>query len=312
MRSRENGWCIAVAYVFINWVLTLHLKVTEDNFIYHFIVWVSYQLLCINWLIRLISLKVSIRVLKLDSKTFCTMSIASRAVLIRDLYSPVRKIPKLLTIFYLFFQAFGLDFGFASALKRKYRLIVQRAILFLSILSIVVMSVYCAFRYDDIWCWFIVVKNNGFILVLITTRYKLCHLIHDINGICDMTTKQMKILNVITIVYTFLSYMIQITLKIVRCIYEKEPYCGKLNSMFYFIVYYGIALSLDVIVLTQIIITYYLKCGIEVIRVFLEKPNRKLKVYKKSYMAIADCYDKIRPLYDWMVSNLSRYSHFVC
>lgn len=196
----------------------------------------------------------------------------------------------------------GLDFGFTSVLKGKCRLIVQRTTLLVSIISIVLMSVYLAFLYHDIWCWINTIKNNGLILILITTKYKLYHLIYDIHGICDLTTKQIETLNIMTILYTIAMYTLKIIALTIRCIWEIEPYCGQFYSMFYYNVYFGIELTLHIIVVAQFIITYYLKCSLNLIKVLLKKPNRKLEVYEKSYTAIADCYDKIRPLYDWMVS----------
>lgn len=232
------------------------------------------------------------------------MPIELSFVLKRDTYFPKHKITKLLYVFFLFYHAVGFDFGFASAIKRKYRLIIQRTTRFLSIFSILVMLSYLAFFYDDVWCWFNTVKYNGFILVLIAAKYKLYHLIYDINNICALTTKQMNILNIITILFTVLMYLIKITVVIVRCYHDKEPYCGKFYSMFYYYIYLGIELSLDLIAVTRIVITYYLKCSLNQIKILLKKPNRRLDVYEKSYIAIADCYDKIRPLYDWLVSLL--------
>lgn len=228
----------------------------------------------------------------------------SSAVLKRDLYFPKRKIPKLLIAYYLVFQAVGYDFGFTSVLKRKSRLIVQRITLFVSILSFVGMLTNLAFLYDNIWWWFYAVKSNGFILVLITTRYKLYHLIYDINGICDLTKKQINILNIITLSYTVLMYTIKHSFNILMCISAKDLICGDFLSIFQSVMYFGITLCLDVIVMSQILITYYLKCSIKIIKILLKKPNRNLDTYETSYMAIAECYDKIRHLYDWMVNQL--------
>lgn len=174
----------------------------------------------------------------------------------------------------------------------------------MSISSIVVIFVCLAFLYRDIWCWFDTAKNNGFILILITIKYKIYHLIYDINAMCDLTNKQINILNIITILYTLITYTIKIFLIFARCMFEKQSYCEKFNSMFYYAVYIGIAITSDVIAVVQIIITYYLKCSLNVMKVLLKKPKRRLDFIVKSYMAIADCYDKIRPLYDWTVKLL--------
>lgn len=222
-------------------------------------------------------------------------------VLSRDVYFPKRKIPTLFIVFFLLFQAVGLDFGFASALERKYRIIVQRATRFVSILSFVVMLAYVVYAPNYVWHWVTAFKNNILILVLITMRYKPYHLIYDINQICALTTKQIRILNIIPILYTFLMYSFKIIFMTAKCIWWQESSCFRFHKVFYFFVFLGINLSLDVIVVTQIIITYYLKCSINITKVLLKRPNRKLDVFEKSYRAIANCYDKIRPFYDWMV-----------
>lgn len=230
------------------------------------------------------------------------MTVDPTVVIQNVTYFPKRKTPKILIVYYLLFQVVGFDFGFASVLKRKYRLYIQRTTNFISILIFIVMLVYLAFLYNDIWCWFNAFKYNSFILVLFTTRYKLYHLITDINGICCLTTKQTKILNIIPILYTILMNLIKITLLTLRCIGENEPYCKKFYSIYVFIIYMAIVCSLDITVVTQFILTYYFKCSVNIIQVLLKKPKRKLHVFEKSYLAVANCYDKIRPFFDWMVS----------
>lgn len=220
----------------------------------------------------------------------------------RDVLFPKRKIPKLFIVFFLFFQTVGLDFGFSSVLKKKYRFIVQRTTRFLSILMSVVMLMYLAFLYDDIWCWFTAVKYIGFIFILITTRYKLYHLVYDINGICNLTTKQIMILTIINILYMVLINLIRVALLTCRCIWETESYCRHFSSIFYFVVFVGIMLSLETITVVQVITTYYFKCGVNRIKILLKKRIRQLNAFEKSYTAIADCYDKIRPCFDWIVS----------
>lgn len=231
------------------------------------------------------------------------MQMEPRAVWTRNLNFSKRRIPALLTVFFLVYQAIGLDFGFASVLKRKCRLHVQRATRFVSTLSIGVMLTYLVFLYDEFWCWITAVKNIVLVSVLITMKYKPYHLIYDINGIIDaLTTKQMNVLNIVLILYTCLMYLILIILMTVKCMWEKETFCLKFYPTFYFFVFLEIYLSLDVIVVAQIIISYYLRCSVNAIKALLKRPNRKLDLFEKYYRSIADCYDKIRPFYDWMVS----------
>lgn len=230
------------------------------------------------------------------------MSVESSVVLKRLTYFPKRKISKILLVYYLLFHVVGFDFGFASALKRKYRFYIQKTTKFISILLFVVMLVYLACLYNDVWCWVSVFKYNGFILVLLITRYKLYHLINDINGICYLTSKQLQIINITAILYTVVIHLIKITLLTLRCIGENDAYCRKFYSIYVFIIYIGIAFSLDITVVTQIIITYYFKCSVHLIQVLLKKSKRKLDLFEKSYLAIVNCYDKIRPFFDWMVS----------
>lgn len=221
----------------------------------------------------------------------------------REIYYPKRKIPKIFIVYYLLFQVVGYDFGFAIALKRKYRLYIQSTTKYLSMLIFVVMLVYLTCLYNDIWCWIYVIKCNSFILILLTTRYKLFHLISDINGLCYLSNKQIKIIEIVAILYTILMNLIKIILLAVRCMGEEESYCRKFYSIYIFMIYVGITFSFDITVVTQIIITYYFKCSVNLIQVLLKEPKRKLDSFKKSYLVIANCYDKIRPLFDWMVSS---------
>lgn len=229
------------------------------------------------------------------------MFVESNVVFPRE-YFAKRRVSNFLIVFFLIYQAIGLDFGFASGLKRKYQLFVQRTSICVTILSFIIMIVYLTLLYDDIWCWLNSVRLNSLILILITTRYKLYHLIYDINMISTLTTKQATTLNILIILYTIFTYGIKIPLMTVRCILEKGAYCGKFKSIFHYSLIYGIVLSLDVIAIIKFIITYHFKCSVNLIKELLKKPNRKIEVFEKSYMALADCYDKIRPFYDWLVS----------
>lgn len=235
----------------------------------------------------------------------------TRAVLKRDVYFPKRKIPKLLIVYFSFFHAFGFDFGFTSILHKKYRLIVQRFTLSVSILITLAMIGYAVFHFDNIHYWFSTSRYIILNLVLITTKYKLYHLIYDINTICDVT-KEIKILNITITLYSLIMYSIKSILVTLDCIRSKECYIEEFEALYIFVIYFAILQSLDVIATTQIIIMLYLKCSINVIKALLKKPNRKLEVYEKSYMAIADCYDKIRPLYDWLVSTIYNISRNFC
>lgn len=128
-------------------------------------------------------------------------------------------------------------------------------------------------------------------------------MIYDLNGICDLTTKQQNISNVF-LVYTILIYVFKIFFMSKDCISRNEPYCQQFISIYFYFVTFVIRLGMDAMVTTQMIITYYLKCAVNKIKPLLVTPNRELKAFKKSYIAIADCYDKIRPFYDWVVSIL--------
>lgn len=226
----------------------------------------------------------------------------SNIFLQRNVRSPKKKISKLLLAFFFISQSVGFDFGFTLALRGKYRLIIQRIFIFVTFFNVVVSWIGIVFFNDNSGYWLNKIEFTAYALVFYTAKYKLYNLIYDINCICELTTKQIKILGIVTIVYVGLMYSTKSALIIVRCISGKEPQCETYLTMLHFVFYVVIVLSLDIIGVMQIVITYYFKYSVNIITVLLKKPQRKLDEFKKCYTAIADCYDKIKPVYNWVVS----------
>lgn len=213
-----------------------------------------------------------------------------------------KKIPKTLLFFFVLSQMVGFDFGFAMALKRKHRLIIQRISIFATMFYVVMSWVGIVFLHDDLGYWLNGTEFTAYAVVLAAAKYKLYNLIYDINWICEFTTKQIKILTIVIITYAFLMYTTKGGLIIAKCVSGIEPRCSQHFAFLHYVIYIVTVINLDIIGIMQIVITYYFKCSVDIISVLLKKPQRKLDEFEKSYTAIADFYDRIKPLYNWVVS----------
>lgn len=96
------------------------------------------------------------------------------------------------------------------------------------------------------------------------------------------------IINSIPISYAILTYSTKILMIILRCIWEKESYSRRFYSLYHYVVFNGIVFNLDVIVMAQFIITYYLKCSVNVIKKLLKKPNRKLFIIYRTLKVLVN------------------------
>lgn len=220
------------------------------------------------------------------------------------------KFPKSILVLFLSSQLlFGIDFGFSSIFKKKYQLIVKRFSFFMSV-AMIVLNI-SPLLFDSTFYWIHVIEYTSFVLVLNFTKYNAFHFINDIRKICELNQNDKRFLRIVGVYYNVTEFLGKIIFVVVMHKIEYDTiFARKILSyhIIYTVIYHVPTISLDIISIAQIVLMYYLNCCVRHMKALL-LANDVNFVYIESYFRdIANSFDKIKPLYGRIVSNI--YVHF--
>lgn len=209
------------------------------------------------------------------------------------------KLPKAIFVLFLTSQfLFGIDFGFTSTFKKKYRFIVKRFTFFLSIANIVLLT--SALYLNDIFFWFNVFEYTLYFLLLNLTKYSAYHFISDISKIYELSQNDKKWISIVGIYYNGADLFMKAIF--IVFLYKVGITSASYSSIAFLIVYYIPCIGMDTISIVQIVLMYYLNCCVRHLKALLIANDVNFKYVEKYFMNIANCYDKIKPLYGQIVS----------
>lgn len=153
----------------------------------------------------------------------------------------------------------------------------------------------------SIWFWCSVFENASLFIILNSSTYKVYNFIEDLETTeTDPKMSDKSVFGIIILLYTLIMMVAKEAITIVRCVFHKELYCHENGVLDYFI-YCLPSLSMDVVPAALIIIYFYVLCAMKSLKENL-KPETDLRLFSKRFIDIADVYDKIRLLYDKIVS----------
>lgn len=210
------------------------------------------------------------------------------------------KIPTAVNVFFFtLLYGFGLDFGFKKLLKKKIRIITKWLQFFITLLIIVihVLEVICKQTYIN-YAYFYLISYLLHYLFLYRTKYTVCDLIINIHMLIDnksivVTNRVGTIISILTIIAFVSKYS---TCNLNRILYvdhcQNIVFSGYVTCITIAIIN-GIAIVL-------ILINYYIYISLKYIKKSMNKVDTK--VFLDNFIYVADCWDKIKPLYTKMVS----------
>lgn len=135
-------------------------------------------------------------------------------------------------------------------------------------------------------------------MIAYVSKYNVCNLMIDIHSIID--GKKVSVSNKFTIIiyfYMILTFLIKFVICNLGCVMEMEQ-CTTLTTPAP--IYCIPAMAMESLTIIQILISYYIYLSIKYIKKSLNKID--IKILQASYMTIANCWDKIKPLYTKLVS----------
>lgn len=216
----------------------------------------------------------------------------------------MKKIPQLIILYFLVSQLlFGIDVGFSKIIKSKK---VQRSANILTVLmglfSIIILLAPMPDLYNDFWFWTTALEYAIYLLILHTTKYTVYDCIRDIHRVKDVTHSQRFFHRIIAVKYAVFIFSLKIFAVVARCSHADKSYCPT-HRFPQYALYSLPALGEQFFVLTQIIVIYYFYCCVKSLKKSLES-GVCLSIVEFRYLAVVECYDKIKPVTDKLVSFL--------
>lgn len=152
-----------------------------------------------------------------------------------------------------------------------------------------------------IYYWFDIVEYITYFFVLNFTKYSAYNFIIDVNNIYELNQNDKKFLNLLEIC-NIAGYIVKISVTVVSCKIDTmgltESTCHLSDS----IVHSVPILGMDVIAVVQIVLVYYMECCARKLKELLITNDVDFEYVEKFYIDIANCHDKIKPLYGRLVS----------
>lgn len=211
-----------------------------------------------------------------------------------------RKPLKSLTAFFISIHIlFGIDYGFANLYKGKVQSLLKwySTVLFI----VIIIAVLHPFMnlYTTIWYW---VNALGFILYFILlkrTKYSVFSLLIDFHNLEDMTINNATF-GVIISIYTYLMFILLLCTIFISCFFGNTCTFYPTGSYEVYIIASNV---IDCYPVSTFVISYYIYTAVKEMK-FILKTNMDIGNFIRLYKIVADTCDKIRPLYDNIVSML--------
>lgn len=209
------------------------------------------------------------------------------------------KLPRtVVVLFSIYLYMFGMDFGLKKILNKKVRVLTigVQVVMFIAISTILFTTLtrakpnethYFFFAFNYLIRW----------VIAIHSKYNICDLMLDIHPIID--NKKVTVENkVATLTYLmFANFVLKIAICCVGCVVYSEE-CSSLTTPPY--IYCIPAGGMDGLTIIPIYASYYIYLSVKYIEKSLDKID--IKTLQANYMTIANCWDKIKPLHNQMVS----------
>lgn len=218
-----------------------------------------------------------------------------------------RNLPISLKTFFLSLQfTVGHDLGFSVLINKKMRFL---GICFSRVVTLVFIGIFIipVINHDTpqrlIWGLLGFTQVIGHVIALHSVKYKPYHFVMDIRKI-DITNMWYKertagilasgcYLSIF--VSRFLGSYTVCFYKIDQCMFDIFPFS---------VVYCTLLGCLESLCIVQVLIYYYVYCAFKYVKYLTDNPNAILDDIRNQFTYIADCCDKIQPLYGNLVSDL--------
>lgn len=219
----------------------------------------------------------------------------------RETSRPRQKIPKLLIYIFLSFNfLFGLDFGFTEWIQnKKFRFSVKLVKNVSAIACVSMLGIYVIDGQHSYSLW-IVLNLSHYLMcffVLSVTKYNFYDFSKDLYSVfnnCILARKDRVV--TVFVMCLFVGVAVKIIVFIAECVYD-----GTFGEVLLYL-YILPCISVDVIPLVLITTYYYINNFVTCLNEAYFRSEISLNYLENNYIAIMDCFDKIKPFYGNLVS----------
>lgn len=220
-------------------------------------------------------------------------------IYVKDDSVPRPKVKSLILFFLSLQLFFGIDYGFAGLFKVTTKNILRLYSTLLStFMLIVILLPYSVLRLL-LWYWLTAFQCLCFLIVLKTTKYSVFNFITDLQNL-NCISALSESFGICVSLYSYSMFISKLSLILFRCFYGNTSNCHEYEPGIHEL-YATFSNALDFIPISPIIIYYFILCAVMKLKESFEK-DMDVRKFLSLYRAIADCCDKIRPLYDNIVS----------
>lgn len=216
-----------------------------------------------------------------------------------------RQIPKFVSIFFLaLLFTFGLDFGFINIFKKKYHCYLKTLS---SIIPILVFLITFApvFYGSNPWkqAFFGIgsLQYTIHVLLLYVSKYNVYQFIMDLYEIHNQIYDKEYLFLSCVIAYNLITLVLKAIICDSLCV-SKAIDCSSVSNVIPTYVYCVPIKAVDLVVVAQIFIYYYVYASLKLLRQRMENKCFDLIHVREQFIKIADCCDKISGLYGKLVS----------
>lgn len=211
------------------------------------------------------------------------------------------KIPNSITILFLIIEClFGLSFGFSKFAKNRLQPVLKclNCLSFVIIMSTLI-SIFVDLQLDIIYFYsFDILTCAIFFVFSLFSKYNLCDFLMDI---CIITKELKPKFIILTVGITFAFYILKTAVLIYTC-FNREDRCFLYDDTLPRYIYNIVAGSAEFLSVVNITISYYIYFCVKELKYSLNTLNN-LKIASRYYTNIADCVDRVKPLFSLLVSN---------
>lgn len=217
-------------------------------------------------------------------------------------------IPKCLVLLFLTIHfIWGFDFGFIKHLDKKTQKAAQIVTFLVNIIAIAMLSLPARYIIENpgvVWQLLYLLQYIIDLFILNCTKYNLYDFLIDISVINFRNSQKSTTINwFCAIMMTIYLFGIQLIKYVIYLCHYKNDISSIRSLLAVRYEIYGIwYYCIDFVPFAQIVIYYYIYISLRNIKDYVCEVNVNMNNIVEQYEDIADCYDKIMPLYDNIVS----------
>lgn len=233
-----------------------------------------------------------------------TVEVISKTTVKKEIQKS-RKVPTSILTIFLFIQfVIGYDFGFNDVLKREIRHCFKYYSRLMCFVTFVVFATPLVLRDSAIliYATIILLQFLGHGISLRIAKYTVYQFITDIRAIDISVRSKEKIGGVIACVFCFSYCTFNLAVRFTLCAIANNG-CGVMDNWRLQMLYDVFLSCLDIVHVVQGLVNYYTYCAVKYLKHLVDNRKCNIKYIRNQFMYIADCCDKIRPLYGHLVSD---------